>query len=73
MSAAQIIQEIQALPPDEKDSVVKFVIKLGMNQPLSPENLGNLASKLAGEADDAKASAITEESIRGFYGLQTHA
>ncbi len=73
MSAAQIIREIEALPPDEKDTVVKFAVLLGPRQPLSPSALGSLATQLAGEPDDAKAALLTEEIITGFYGNPSHA
>ncbi len=73
MSAAQIIREIEALPPDEKDTVVKFAVKLGIRQPLSPSALGSLAADLAGEQDDAKAVILTEQIITGFYGIPPHA
>ena len=66
MTAAEIIDEIKRLPPAEQAQVARLFREL--NRPLTGEELGSLAAKLEGESDPARAQALKEKIVAGFYG-----
>jgi hypothetical protein len=66
MSAAEIIDEIKHLPPDEQAQVASFFRE--WKRPMTPEELGKLAERLAGESDPQRARALMQEMTVGFYG-----
>lgn len=68
MTAAQIIDEIKSLPPDEQAGVVHFVYKLDAERKLSGAELSTLAERFLRAQDPAEASRVREEIVRGFYG-----
>ena len=68
MTAAEIIREIETLPPDQQEQVVRFAWRLGIRRRLSPDELGSLAERLAATSDPVEAEALREEIVQGFYG-----
>jgi hypothetical protein len=73
MSAAEIIEEIKRLPPDEREKVRNFArTKLEPGQ-LSGAEIAALAQKMADATDPAEAKHLEDELVRGFYGNIPHA
>ena len=68
MTATEIIREIEALPPQEQEKVVRFAWRLGAQRKLSPNELGRLAKELATTSDPVEAVVLREEIVQGFYG-----
>jgi hypothetical protein len=67
MTATQVIAEISALPQSERRRVIQFTRQLELSEPMTPEELGALASRLI-DADDATATRLQDEIMNGFYG-----
>ncbi len=68
MTAAKVIDEIKHLPPDEQAEVIQFAFELARNRPLSAEELGELADKLAASDDPTEIIRLKFAMTRGFYG-----
>lgn len=68
MTATEIIREIESLPPQEQEKVVRFAWRLGAQRKLSPNELGHLAKELAATNDPVEAVVLREEIVQGFYG-----
>jgi len=68
VTATEIIREIEALPPQEQEKVVRFAWRLGAQRKLSPNELGRLAKELAATDDPVEAVVLREEIVQGFYG-----
>ena len=73
MTAFEIIEEIKRLPQAEQNRVLEFARHAGETRPLSPEELGQLAERMAETRDPLEADRLQEEIVRGFYGGQPHA
>src|SRR5678816_2670521 len=73
MTAAEVIREIEALPPEEQAEVVRFARRLGARRKLSPEELGSLAERLAATDGPFEATVLREELVEGFYGDKANA
>jgi len=73
VTAAEIIREIEALPPWEQEEVVRFAWRLGARRKLSPAELGSLAERLAASNDPEEAAVLREEIVQGFYGAGSNA
>lgn len=73
MTAVQIIEEIKRLPKEEQAKVVEFARRAAENRRLSPEELGELAKRMAEAKDPAEADRLQQEIERGFYGTESHA
>jgi hypothetical protein len=73
MTAVEIIDEIKRLPRAEQNRVIDFVRKAGEVRPLTPDELGELAKKMAEAKDPAEADRLQAEIVRGFYGGQADA
>ncbi len=67
MSAAQIIDEIQHLPPAEQAEVVQFAYRLDAERMLSGEEIGALAQRMVDATDPAEALLLRDALMRGFY------
>lgn len=67
MKAAEIIEQIKALPEAERAEVIDFVTGMP-KKPLTSAELGALAKESAESDGDAGKDALTEEIISGFYG-----
>lgn len=68
MTAAEIIEEIKRLPPMEQNRVLDFVRTADDQRRLSPEELGDLAKRMAEVEDPVEADRLQVEIVRGFYG-----
>ena len=68
MTAAQIIQEIDSLPPAERAEVVRYAKGLEPGRQLSGQELGVLAQQMVDATDPAEAERLKTEIIKGFYG-----
>jgi hypothetical protein len=73
MTAVEIIEEIKRLPKGEQTKVLEFARQAAKIQPLSPEQLGELAKQMVEAQDPAEADRLQQEIVRGFYGGQSHA
>ena len=73
MTAAQIINEIKALSPEEQAGVVRAVYELDAERKLSGPELSSLAERLVQTDDPVEASRVRESIIRGFYGAERDA
>ena len=75
MSLTEIKNAVEALTPAELSELAAFIRERGgaTSRQLSPRELGELAGKLAGETDPAKAQILKEELTTGFYGGKPHA
>lgn len=57
MTAAQIIDEIKSLPPDEQAGIVRFVYQLDAERKLSGSELSTLADRFVSATDPVEAIA----------------
>ena len=73
MTAAQIINEIRALTPEEQAGVVRFVYELDAERKLSGPELSTLAERLVQTDEPIEASRVRETIVRGFYGTERDA
>ena len=73
MSAAQIIEAIKKLPPEERVEVVKFAREYETVPRLSPEQLGELGERLAKATDPAEIADLEKALMNGFYGIKIDA
>lgn len=69
MIAAQIIDEIKNLSPEEQAGVVRFIYQLDAERKLSGPELSALAERLVA-ADPVEASRVREMIISGFDGTK---
>ena len=70
MTAAQIIDEIKRLAPEEQAGVVRMVYKLDAERELSGPELSALARRLVEAKDPVEASRVREAIVHGFYGAK---
>ena len=68
MTAHQIIEEIESLPPDEQAKVVRFAYRLDAEGRLTGAELSALAERMVAVTDPVQAAVLREEITRGFYG-----
>jgi hypothetical protein len=68
MKAAEVIEEIKHLKPNEHAEVIRFAIDLAQRRQLTPEELGDLAEKLANSDDPAQKVRLRSAMTQGFYG-----
>jgi len=73
MTAVEIIEEIKRLPRGERAKVIEFARRVAEPRQFSPEELGELAKRMAEAQDPAEADRLQAEIVRGFYGGQSHA
>jgi hypothetical protein len=73
VTSVEIIEEIKRLPRAEQDRVIDFVRKAGEVRRLTPDELGELARKMAEAKDSGEADRLQAEIVRGFYGGQADA
>ncbi|MBI5387525.1 MAG: hypothetical protein HZA90_22935 [Verrucomicrobia bacterium] len=73
MTAAEIIEAINQLPREEQTKVVEFARQVTRERLLSPEELGELAQRMAETDDLAEADRLQRQIVRGFYGRESHA
>jgi hypothetical protein len=68
MTAAEIIHEIDCLPPAELAEVVRHTRELEKRHPLSGAELTELAQRMVNAGDPAEADRLQEALVKGFYG-----
>lgn len=68
MMATEIVAEIRNLPAMERAEAERFIRNDDSAARLSPEELGDLAMRLAETNDPAKADQLEDEIVSGFYG-----
>ena len=73
MTGAEVIEEIKRLPRVERAKVLAFARQAADNQPLTPEELGELANQMVETQDPVEADRLQEKIVRGFYGGDSHA
>ena len=73
VSAAQIIEAIKKLPPEERVEVVQFAREYETVPRLSPEQLGVLGERLANATDPAEIAELEKTLMNGFYGIKIDA
>ncbi len=72
VSAAQIIEAIKKLPPEERIEVVQFAREYETVAKLSPEQLGRL-ERLANATDPTEIAELEKRLMNGFYGIKIDA
>ena len=68
MTAAQVIEEMNDLPPEEQAKVIQHAFQLARQRQLSADELGDLAERLASSNDPAEIIRLKSAMTRGFYG-----
>jgi hypothetical protein len=68
ITAAKVIDEIKNLAPGDQTEVIQFTFELARRRQLSPDELGELAEKLAQSSDPAEITHLRTAMTRGFYG-----
>lgn len=68
MTAAKVIDEIRHLSPREQSEVIQFAVELARTRQLTPQELGQLADRLAASNDPAEIIRLKSAMTRGFYG-----
>jgi DNA-binding transcriptional ArsR family regulator len=70
MSTAQIIEAFKELPAEQRAEVLRAAQAHGpeLTRRLSPEEIGELAEKLAAATTEGEAAAIKRQMINGYYG-----
>ena len=68
MTAAQIMHEIDCLPPAEQEKVVNYARKLPTQKPLSGTELTALAQRMVDATDPVTAQRLKADLVKGFYG-----
>jgi hypothetical protein len=73
MTSVEIIEEIKRLPRAEQNRVFDFVRQTGAILTLTPDELGELARKMAETRDPVEADRLQTEIVQGFYGGRPNA
>jgi len=68
MTAAEIIHEIDCLPPEELAEVVRYTKKFEETRQLSPEEIGVLVDQFVEATDPTEVERLRESITHGFYG-----
>jgi hypothetical protein len=71
--AAQIIEEIKRLSPEEQAAASRLVYQLDAERKLSGSELSSLAERFVSEQDPPKVSRVREAIVWGFYCGKTDA
>ena len=73
MTAGQIIEEIETLPPSEQAEVIRFAYRLDAKRQLTSPELSSLAKRMVAATDPADAAALRTVISKGFYGEKANA
>jgi hypothetical protein len=68
VTAAQIIHEIDSLPPLEKAKVVNYTKKLEESRHLNGNELAQLANQMVAAQTPAESDRLKSAIMKGFYG-----
>ena len=67
VTATKVIEEMDDLPPEEQAKVIQHAFELARRRQLSPDELGELAERLAASSDPAEIIRLKSAMKRGFY------
>lgn len=73
MTASQIIEEIETLPPSEQAEVIRFAYRLDARRELTGPELSSLAKRLVAATDPADAAMLRAVISKAFYGEKANA
>jgi hypothetical protein len=73
MTAAQIVEEIKRLSPEEQAAAVRMVYQLDAERKLSGSELSALAEQFVNSQDPVEAARVRDTIVRGFYGAKSDA
>jgi hypothetical protein len=73
MTAAQIVEEIKCLAPEEQAAAIRLIYRLDAERKLSAPELSTLAERFVNEHDPVEASRVRDTIVRGFYGAKKDA
>jgi len=73
MKVAEIIDEIQQLPPGQQAEIIRFAYELDAERKLSGGELSALAERMTTCTDPTEAQVVREAIVRGFYGTRDNA
>jgi len=73
VTAGQIIEEIETLPPSEQAEVIRFAYRLDAQRQLTGPELSSLAQRMVAATDPADAAALRTVISKGFYGEKANA
>ena len=59
---------IRHLSPLEQSEVIQFAVEQARTRQLTPQELGQLADRLAASNDPAEITRLKSAMTRGFYG-----
>ena len=68
MTAAKVIEQMDGLAPEEQAKVIQHAFELARHRQLCPDELGDLAERLATSNDPAEIIRLKSAMKRGFYG-----
>lgn len=69
MTVVEIIKEIETLPAEEKETVLRSLLQAAPGKKkLSPNELVALADRMVAADDPAEADRLEVEILAGFYG-----
>lgn len=68
MTAAQIMHEIDLLPPREQAKVVDYTRQIDTKRPLTGDELTALAQRMVDATDPAEGDRLQKELVNGFFG-----
>jgi hypothetical protein len=73
MTAAQIVEEIRRLAPEEQVAAIRLVYQFDAERKLSGPELSCLAERFVNAQDPVEASRVRDAIVRGFYGAKGNA
>ncbi len=73
MTATQIIDEIETLPPQEQVAIIRFAYRLDAERQLTGPELSSLAQRMVTCTDSAENAKLREVIAHAFYGGKVHA
>ena len=73
MTAAQIVEAIKRLSPEDQAAAIRLVYQLDAEGKLTGPELSSLAERFVNEKDPVEASRVRETIVRGFYDCKTNA
>ncbi len=73
MTATQIIDEIEPLPPQEQVEVIRFAYRLDAERQLTGPELSSLAQGMTACTDPTESAKLREMIACAFYGGKAHA
>lgn len=66
VTAAKVIEHIKGSNPGDQVEVIQFALRLARTRPLTSQELGTLADRLAEATDPAEIRRLKSAMTRGF-------